>query len=139
MKKTKVITLIFFALLTIIGCHKKQILEKPERLIPYDKLVNIIVESYLIESNVYMASQDSDKVEMTRGLYNNMFKTYKITKEEFIASINYYLGDEDLANKMMAEASDRLAKKRKAHFKNIEANERKSNESLDSAAKKVPF
>jgi hypothetical protein len=138
MKKTKVITLLFFVLVTIAGCHKKQILEKPERLIPYDKLVNIIADSYLIESNVYMAPQDSDRVVMSKELYYDMFKSYKVTKDEFIASINYYLGDEDLANKMMAEASDRLAKKRKEYFKNKEMPEEES-ESPDPSIKKVPL
>ena len=102
MKNAKVITLIFFGLLTITGCHKKQIMDKPERLIPYDKLINIIVDSYLIESYVYMAPEDSDKIEMTKALYYDMFTRYKVTKEEFISSIDYYFGDEDLANKMMA-------------------------------------
>ena len=139
MKKTKVITLLFLVLVTIVGCHKKQILEKPENLISYDKLVNIIVECYLIESNVYMAPQDSDKAEIAKDLYYEMFKSYKITKEEFIASINYYLGDEDLANKMMTEASDRLVEKRKLYFKDKKNPEEEELKSPDPSIKKVPF
>lgn len=139
MKNAKVIILIFFGLLTITGCHKKQIMDKPERLIPYDKLINIIVDSYLIESYVYMAPEDSDKIEMTKALYYDMFTRYKVTKEEFISSIDYYFGDEDLANKMMAEASKRFAEKRKIYFQDKEKMEEQKNQLQDSAIKKIPF
>ena len=139
MKNAKVIILIFFGLLTITGCHKKQIMDKPERLIPYDKLINIIVDSYLIESYVYMAPADSDKIEMTKALYYDMFTRYKVTKEEFISSIDYYFGDEDLANKMMAEASKRFAEKRKLFFQDKDKMEEQKNQLQDSAIKKIPF
>jgi len=139
MKNAKVIILIFFGLLTITGCHKKQIMDKPERLIPYDKLINIIVDSYLIESYVYMAPADSDKIEMTKALYYDMFTRYKVTKAEFVSSIDYYFGDEDLANKMMAEASKRFAEKRKIFFQDKENMEEQKNQLQDSAIKINPF
>jgi len=139
MKNAKVFTLIFFGLLTITGCHKKQIMDKPAHLIPYDKLVNIIVDSYLIESYVYMAPNDSDKEEMTKALYYDMFKRYKVTKDEFVSSIDYYFGDEDIANKMMTEASKRFAEKRKIFFQDKDKMEEQKSQLQDSSIKKIPF
>lgn len=113
MKKTRLWLLLIPAMLLAAGCHKKQVQKKPDNLIPRNTMVNLIAESYLIEGLVCFNPPDTlNRLESTWGLYNDLFHRYHVTREQFNTSMQYYMGDEDVINKIMAEADGLLAKKR---------------------------
>ena len=94
---------------------KKQVLDKPEDLISRSTMVNIIADSYIIESTVHLAPDSLDRRELTRQYYKELFNRYKITREQFIHSIDYYVSEESSAEKLLSDASELVTKKRKEH------------------------
>ena len=102
-------------LLCLMGCHnKKQVLDKPDNLINRNKMVNIIAESYIIESTVHTTPDTvANKIALTRMYYRDLFNRYGITREQFSTSMDYYLSEEETAEKLLKDASDVIAKKRK--------------------------
>ena len=77
MYKIKHISLVFLAALTFFsGCNsKKHVMEKPDHLINRITLVNILAESYMIESYLQMTPYDSiAKDELARQYYKDLFQ-----------------------------------------------------------------
>lgn len=115
MKKLRPITLVLVALLMFFaGCKsKKQVMERPEHLINRITLVNILAESYLIESTLQMTPDDTiPKDELARRYYKDLFDRYKITNEQFESSIAYYVSEEKSAEKLLNDASAIIINKR---------------------------
>lgn len=112
--KGKIIALLCGILLLCCGCHnKKQVLDKPEGLIPRSTMVEIIAECYMIEGTIHTSPPEEDRFELTRAYYKDLFQRYHITKEQFVNSVNYYVSEESSAEKLLSEASDLVMKKRK--------------------------
>lgn len=88
-------------------------MHKPDNLIPFDNMVKVISDSYVIESMIYYISPDSDKVSITRSLYSDLFNRYNITKEQYTSSIKYYLAEKSSADKLLKSVSDNIAVRRK--------------------------
>jgi len=111
---------LFFILITILatltGCYNKsQIQEKPDDLIPRDKMVNLIAESYIIESTVHTTTSDTvNKVELTKEYYRELFNRYHVTRKQYVSSIEYYVSEESSAEKLLSDASLVITKKKKA-------------------------
>lgn len=114
---------IFAITVLISACNKKQLMPKPNNLIPYDKMVNVMAESYVIESMVYYLSPDSDKVTITRSLYSNLFNKYNITNDQFRTSIKYYLAEKSSADKILKSVSENISEKRKLYVDDPEEDE----------------
>ena len=99
--------------LCLCSCHnKKQVLDKPEDLINRNTMVDIIAESYIIESVIHTSPDSIDKPTMTNLYYCELFNRYHITKEQFISSMEYYISEQSSAEKLLSDASERIAKKR---------------------------
>lgn len=116
----KKILYILIAICMFCCCNcrsKKQVLDKPDDLIARSTMVNIIAESYIIESTVHLANDTINKRELTRLYYKDLFNRYKITREQFIHSIDYYVSEEGSAERLLTEASNLIAKKREANEK----------------------
>jgi hypothetical protein len=122
-KQKHTLILIFVVTVLLSACNKKQLMPKPDNLIPYDKMVNVMAESYVIESMVYYLPPDSDKVTITRSLYSNLFNKYKITNFQFTSSIKYYLAEKTSADKILQSVSDNIAEKRKLYVDDPEEEE----------------
>ena len=116
------IVLILIAMV-VSSCNKKQLMPKPNNLIPYDNMVVIIADSYVIESMVYYLSPDSDKVAITKSLYYDLFNKNNITKEQFTSSISYYLAEKSSAEKLLKSVSDNIAERRKLYVDEPEETE----------------
>ena len=115
MSKIRYILIYFFLLLTILtGCKsKKHVMEKPDHLINRITLVNILAESYIIESYLQMAPYDSiGKDELARQYYKDLFQRYNITNEQFESSIAYYVSEEKSAEKLLNDASALIVSKK---------------------------
>lgn len=114
-QSTHTIILVLFALLILFtGCKsKKQVMEKPDNLINRITLVNILAESYMIESYLQMVPYDSiGKDELARQYYKDLFTRYKITNEQFESSIAYYVSEEKSAEKLLNDASALIVSKK---------------------------
>ena len=115
MKKVILYILLITTAIFSASCHKKQVQEKPENLISQKTMVNLIAESYIIESYLQVASDTLNRFRYTSECYHDLFYRYKVTREQFVNSMNYYLGDEDTAEKLLAEASAIIARKHKEY------------------------
>ena len=100
--------------LVLAGCNdKKKVMKKPPHLINRITLVNILAESYLIESTLQMTVPDSiGKDELTRRYYKDLFDRYHITREQFESSVAYYVSEEKSAEKLLNDASALIINKK---------------------------
>ena len=97
-------------------------MEKPDHLINRITLVNILAESYMIESYLQMTPYDSiAKDELARQYYKDLFQRYKITNEQFESSIAYYVSEEKSAEKLLNDASTMIVSKKSDMFATEEA------------------
>lgn len=122
-KQKHALIAIFVITVLLSACNKKQLMPKPNNLIPYDKMVNVMAESYVIESMVYYLSPDSDKVTITRSLYSNLFNKYNISNDQFRTSIKYYLAEKSSADKILKSVSENISEKRKLYVDDPEEEE----------------
>lgn len=96
------------------GCHKKQVQKRPDNLISRSTMANILAEACIIESLITLYPPDTiNQVESTRGYYHDLFERYHVTREQFNASMQYYMGDEDAANKLVNETNAIIVAKKK--------------------------
>lgn len=92
---------------------KKQVMEKPDNLINRITLVNILAESYLIESTLQMSGPDTiSKDELARLYYKDLFDRYHITNEQFESSVTYYVSEEKSAEKLLNDAATLIVSKK---------------------------
>ena len=112
------ITTIFIASLVSLAClsgcnSKKQVMEKPDHLINRITLVNILAESYLIESSLHMLPPDSiGRNDLARLYYKDLFDRYNITNEQFESSVAYYISEEKSAEKLLNAAAALIVSKK---------------------------
>lgn len=113
-KLLKKILFVLTMLVLFSGCKsKKQVMEKPDKLINRVTLVNILAESYLIESTLQMVPKDSiNKEDLARLYYKDLFDRYQITNEQFESSIAYYISEEKSAEKLLNDASALIVSKK---------------------------
>ena len=123
MKMNRFYIVLILIAMVVSSCNKKQLMPKPNNLIPYDNMVVIIADSYVIESMVYYLSPDSDKVAITKSLYYDLFNKNNITKEQFTSSISYYLAEKSSAEKLLKSVSDNIAERRKLYVDEPEETE----------------
>lgn len=115
-KRIFILLILLIATLLTIGCrNKRQVQKKPDNLINRNTMVNILAESYLIESTIHIMNNDTvDKTVLSRQYYKELFDRYGITREQFVNSVEYYLGEESSAEKILSDASKAITEKRKA-------------------------
>lgn len=110
-----IITALAFLTSTLAGCDsKKHVMEKPDHLINRITLVNILAESYLIESSLQMNGNNDTigKDELARRHYKDLFDRYHITNEQFESSVAYYISDEKSAEKLLNDAAALIVSKK---------------------------
>ncbi|MBP5495825.1 MAG: DUF4296 domain-containing protein [Bacteroidales bacterium] len=92
---------------------KKLVMEKPDHLINRITLVNILAESYLIESTLQLTTPDSiGKSDLARLYYKDLFDRYQITNEQFESSVAYYISEEKSAEKLLNDAAALIVSKK---------------------------
>lgn len=98
-----------------VSCKdKKHVMQKPDNLISRISLVNILAESYIIESSLHLSPNNDSitKDELARRYYKELFDRYQITNEQFESSIAYYISEEKSAEKLLNDASAIIINKR---------------------------
>lgn len=121
MKKSAYILIPLCVLLTLFSSckSKKHVMEKPDNLINRITLVNILAESYIIESTLQFTPTDSiPKQELARRYYKDLFDRYHITNKQFESSIAYYVSEEKSAEKLLNDASALIISKKGELFVN---------------------
>lgn len=121
MKKSAYILIPLCLLLTLFSSckSKKHVMEKPDNLINRITLVNILAESYIIESTLQFTPTDSiPKDELARRYYKDLFDRYHITNKQFESSIAYYVSEEKSAEKLLNDASALIISKKGELFVN---------------------
>lgn len=114
MKKKIIYLLLIPLVLLSASCHKKQVQKKPDNLIGRNTMVKLIAESYLIESVLFFNPADTvNRFESTKAYYKDLFDRYGVTREQFNKSIEYYMGDEDMSEKLLSEAHAIILQKKK--------------------------
>lgn len=114
-RKLSGIALVFLTMAALLtGCNsKKQMLDKPDNLINRITLVNILADSYLIESTLQMTTPDSiSKEDLARQYYKDLFDRYHITNEQFESSVAYYVSEEKSAEKLLNDAATLIVSKK---------------------------
>ena len=112
------ITTILIASLMLLAClsscnSKKQVMEKPDNLINRITLVNILADSYLIESTLQLSPNDTlSRDELARLYYKDLFDRYHITNEQFESSVAYYISEEKSAEKLLNDAAALIVSKK---------------------------
>ena len=100
----KIIT--FLTIVTLfVGC-KEEVVNKPERLIEKDVMVNIMYDLSILEAirNQNPASMDTFKINSR----DYIFKKYKIDSAQFAKSNVYYASDYNEYKSMFEQISKRL-------------------------------
>lgn len=100
----KIIT--FLTIVTLfVGC-KEEVVNKPERLIEKDVMVNIMYDLSILEAirNQNPASLDTFKINSR----DYIFKKYKIDSAQFAKSNVYYASDYNEYKSMFEQISKRL-------------------------------
>ena len=113
-KLPKFAVVLLVALVFLAGCNdKKRVMEKPDDLVNRITLVNILAESYLIESTLQVTPTDSiPKEELARRYYKDLFDRYHITNEQYESSIAYYVSEEKSAEKLLSDAAALIVSKK---------------------------
>jgi hypothetical protein len=113
-----IISIVIFA----VGC-KKELVEKPERLVERDKMIDIMYDLSLLEAIKYQnpLSLDSSDTNPTRFI----LKKYKVDSLQFVKSNMYYAADYNDYKVMFDEVGARIEKNKKKIDSLIKIEEKK--------------
>lgn len=77
-------------LLLFVGCtHKSDSI--PKDIIAHEKMVNVLVDFYLVESANNLSQLQGDTAKPGYdNLFESIFKKYDITKQQYEKSMKYY-------------------------------------------------
>ena len=88
--------LLIFVLLSLLGCKPSDRTPEPDKLIPRDKMVDIMTDVEVVEAQLRFQqtriNNDSLQKEKTKS-YDSLYMYYKVTPEQFSQSLKYYQGD----------------------------------------------
>lgn len=92
------LTWMIFFLLFIFGCGKKN--KIPSDVLPKSRMENILWDMILADrfsSQFILKDSATKNVKLeTLKLYDQVFQTHKITKDQFVKSYKYYLTRPDI-------------------------------------------
>jgi hypothetical protein len=103
MKKIIVIVCCIFS---AIGCNTNSV-EKPDNLIPKEKMVDILYDISLIEA---IKNQNIEGGLSSKTANDYIYKKYKVDSIQFVKSNKYYVSNMEQYKKMFEEVKARLAK-----------------------------
>jgi sensor c-di-GMP phosphodiesterase-like protein len=111
----KKLVFLFGAILLLVSC-KNEVVEKPEKLIDEDQMVNIIYDLSILEAMKYQSSQSATpKYAINPKEY--IYKKYHIDSLQFARSNHYYASDMGNYKKMYDKVNERI----KAEQKQVDA------------------
>ena len=82
---------------------------KPENLIPVEIMIDILVDVQLVESSlIKKRGKNEDTDFYSKYFYENLFKKFNITKDQYDLSFEYYKNNIDIFEKIYQKVSDTL-------------------------------
>ncbi len=115
MKKT-ILGLLVCLLFLATSCNSVNKQEVPDGVIPYDEMIDIMVDVWIMESAIHIMVTDYDLLEPASvTLYAQFFEKHGITKEQFVQSAEYYMQPDQNSEAFIQECIHRL-EKRKEEF-----------------------
>lgn len=123
---------IFFIFISLSGCYKYNKPEKPDRLIPKDKMVNILIDLKLIAAVTGRDKKILDSAKVTPKPY--IYKKYNIDSIQFDESNTYYTYYIDEYVDIYTKVKDSLSSL-KAQYDNILKEEERLKKEKDSFLK----
>lgn len=114
--------------------------EKPENLIPKDKMAKVLTEIHILEAqinNLHFQHEDSS-VFVYQKKKVQLLKTYDLDTATFRSSFKYYLLNPDKMKEIYAEVKKALEAKKKQIQTKIDLEAKKKKILEDKKAKKIP-
>lgn len=112
MKKLKYI-IVALALIVIAACGNgnKPQEKRPDDIIPKAKMIDLMVDMYIIESANNMRMMDRDTLKPSYGdFFATTMEKYDVTLDEFERSLQYYSEKPEDINEIYDETLERLSK-----------------------------
>lgn len=82
---------------------------KPENLISVEKMIDIIVDVQLVEASlIKKRGKNEDTDFYSKYFYENIFKKFNITKDQYDLSLEYYKNNIEVFEKIYQKVSDSL-------------------------------
>ena len=101
---------VLLALIILFGsCFDKGEVDRPDNLIPKEKMVVIIKDLVKLEAHIkinYPSVAQFNKVMVKSG--DSLLSSHKVTAEDFDESMDYYGMDQDELKDIYSEALDKL-------------------------------
>ncbi len=83
----------------------------PAYLIPADSMVSILVDVHLIESSLKVIhTKKQDNEHYTDSYYQSLFEKHRITRQQFVQSLDYYERDAKALEKIYENVIIELSK-----------------------------
>ncbi len=118
----------------ILGsCDKTERPKKPENLIAKDKMVNILFDVFVFNAAKGTERRSLDKHHVTPDVY--IYEKYQIDSLQFVKSNEYYAYDVKAYEDIINEVEARLIAKKAVYEAEIEKEEDRRRERLDSIKK----
>lgn len=82
---------------------------KPENLISVEKMIDIIVDVQLVEASlIKKRGKNEDTDFYSNNFYENIFKKFNITKDQYDLSLEYYKNNIEVFEMIYQKVSDSL-------------------------------
>ncbi|TDE01381.1 DUF4296 domain-containing protein [Flavobacterium sandaracinum] len=126
-------TITFILILTLFISCKEELVQKPDRLVEKDVMVNVMVDLSILEAIKYQnpASLDTFKINPRDFIY----KKYKIDSLQFAKSNVYYASDYEDYKLMFEQIVKRLDAKKKSADSLVNLEKKKKNPILSKKKK----
>ena len=126
----------FLAILTLLISCKEEVVQKPERLIEKDVMVDVMYDLAVLEAIKYQnpASLDTFKINSRDYIY----KKYKIESLQFVKSNVYYASDYEDYKLMFEQITKRLDANKKSADSLVNLEKKKKQLLLQNNKKPVP-
>lgn len=105
----KSILFLFLSLFLLISCNSNTITKKPDNLISKDKMVNVLVDTYISKTarNIKNVNGNS-KI----NYYGLIYKIHRIDSISFHESLRYYTSDIKQNEEILKAVKEKIDKKR---------------------------
>ena len=111
MKLKYICSFLFVISLVFISCkNKRQV--PPAELIPYETMLDVLAESYIIEAMTNFSNMEINRYGYTRELYQDLFDEYQITEEQYETSIRYYVSEKEQAMKLYEDVAKKIEERK---------------------------
>lgn len=99
------------ALLIIAACQQEEMIQKPNGLLPEDKMISFLVDMHIAEAKMgYVQVNDRDSLEIIfRNYEKALFEKHQINDSAYYRSYEYYLADMEKMHEIYSAVVDSLS------------------------------